>query len=337
MGYLNIGDIIDAYRQILDIVPSIVEGARPSDVIAEMIRRGEYVGIPGPPFYCKSTALNEHLSVLRHIIEQAFSSPPEKQKAKEAILGLLISTLRSWDLAEERHKQAIRETVLEDELKRIQDVLEQLLERLPQHSIDTGVVSPSTTIPLLADGLPTDGLGSLARFVYFTIVTDDPSPGWFLTLMDRSVPFVLFGMAGLVIQPSPTEIEFTSPQQIQALIDVIEGIGEGGLSVESGIIWLPLGTVQRAFTHDAEFVEWSLVRPNRGDVFRVSLRIFREAWRMYDGSIDANEMSLRCEEIERTSTVPPAAQPPSLIAGRWPPVVPSTSLYRTSQSHVGTG
>jgi hypothetical protein len=148
---------------------------------------------------------------------------------------------------------------------------------MPDFTEESGVAI-KITIPVIADSLPREAWNDLARCVYFTIIADDPSTMWGLSLDGlSSVPFLMLGLEGIIFRPvRPDESDFTSPQLLQELIDAVESLE--GFSVETEYFWLPTKLLDAAFSATiAETPDRSSA--DRGSVFRVSHRLFTEALR----------------------------------------------------------
>ena len=125
-------------------------------------------------------------------------------------------------------------------------------------------------VPVIVEDIKLHPTFAFTRCLYFTIESEDPSPGWALTLAQNSpVPFLMLGLSGVIHAPSPSESEFTQPDQLDTLIAAIEA--DDRFYVSLADIWLP----NLLLANNRE--------PRRNDVFRLDAKLFSEAYRYRRG------------------------------------------------------
>lgn len=141
------------------------------------------------------------------------------------------------------------------------------------------------TVPVIVDGISQANPSDLSRCIYFSISADDPAPGWQLGLANLAIPFVMLGLQGIIHRPSQTQAEFSSPDDINGMIDAIEGTTLGGeLIVDTGVIWVPTVWLDQAFSRRGQ--EASNMVLTRGALFRFDFALFTELWRFADNRTD---------------------------------------------------
>jgi len=123
--------------------------------------------------------------------------------------------------------------------------------------------SPNPTIPVIIDSIKRSG-APLTRCSYFSIECDEPAADWNLTIEDKSYPFLMLGLSG-VIYAAADGGPFTSPRKIEDLFGGVEN--DPRLFVDSHDIWLPSGL----------FENFGVGIFARQSLFRIGLELFRLA------------------------------------------------------------
>ena len=121
------------------------------------------------------------------------------------------------------------------------------------------------SVPIIADDVRSRGL---ARFNYLVVENDVPTPGWTISTGAETLPFLMLGVSGIVMQPFG-EPRFGSPELIEDLFARVED--DLVLSIGVDDIWLP------------EFTIHQPISP--GDVFRIRADLFRHVFAMREGRI----------------------------------------------------
>ncbi len=93
------------------------------------------------------------------------------------------------------------------------------------------------SVPITIDDVKRLTKFEFTRCDYFTVECDMPSSGWMLELAEREIPLLMTGGSGIIFRPSPSELLFTSSNQIESLFDAIEK--EPQLSIGTGDVWIP--------------------------------------------------------------------------------------------------
>lgn len=119
---------------------------------------------------------------------------------------------------------------------------------------------PPPDAPLVVDAITEGDGGQLVRLVYFVIRGEENDVPWTLHMQGRSAPFHMLNLAGVICSPVDGG-EFGRSDQIDALFDMIEGVDESGLVIETESILLPMAVFPR-----------NAPRPSRGDVWRIGLK-----------------------------------------------------------------
>ena len=141
----------------------------------------------------------------------------------------------------------------------------------------------AVTIPVLVDDIRIVGLNPLTRAMYYSVECDSPSPGWTLELAETRIPFVLFGLSGILTRPAKRRL-FTTPSSIDRLFDSLEK--DGRFSIELGHVWIS----------NLLFVE----PPKRGHVYRVPLELFSDCLLFAEQRISLESYTARMRNYERT-------------------------------------
>jgi hypothetical protein len=156
-------------------------------------------------------------------------------------------------------------------------------------------MSERTFIPVAVDAMrPIDG-EDMVRVTYFAITTDAPGTVWEVELpaLAQLQGVGVLGMAGIVYSAMQTTLEagpdergqlFTDPDQITAIFS-LEGPGSP-FSIQVEDVWMP-----RSWFDDAPAWEDPSGPPaadaglERGEVYRVGVGAFREAYRFTAGDL----------------------------------------------------
>jgi len=159
-------------------------------------------------------------------------------------------------------------------------------------------------IPITVDGVYRDAnsplqLDDLSRCVFFSFVSDDPSPGWLLEVGTQFIPFFMLGIHGILYQPHLGKPEFQSLNDLDDLINTLEGL-PGDIAVETGIIWVPTKWLDQAYQDSPKLQENRLL-PQRGDVFRIEYKLFTDLWRVSDGRAILKDIEIANEKVSKPS------------------------------------
>jgi len=137
--------------------------------------------------------------------------------------------------------------------------------------------SPNVPVLVETTGRP---FFPMVRCHYLAIEYDDPHPGWTLGIAGIQMPFLMLGLAGVVLQPMGAE-RFTTYGLIRGLFESVE---EGGALVNFEDIWLP----------DFLFP----VSPHVGHVYRVGMKLFYLAFAYRDSRFSREEFEVYCRELQ---------------------------------------
>lgn len=123
------------------------------------------------------------------------------------------------------------------------------------------------SIPLIIEDVKLFGGVTVLRCIYFSIESDDPSPGWTLYLSRVRLPFFLLGLEGIILTP-PLEDgtgrpRFNSASDIRRLYEFVERDKEHRFIISTNPIWLPDVMRISHGSHDP-----------RGTVLRISPELF---------------------------------------------------------------
>jgi hypothetical protein len=119
------------------------------------------------------------------------------------------------------------------------------------------------SIPIIVDDVKNYINFAMTRFTFFSIECDTPSPGWHLGLEERSIPFFLLGLSGIIHRPIGDKEIFDDFTLFDELFDTVEQIPN--LFVDFNEIWLPNSLFRR---YDC----------NRSSIFRISSKLFNLAY-----------------------------------------------------------
>lgn len=138
---------------------------------------------------------------------------------------------------------------------------------------------PPITVPVVTDSLPRDGPAPhLARCVYFTITADEPDLMGWLHLAGAHIPFLLIGLQGIIFRSAlPGAGLFVFPDEWDELVTAVEQLD--GFSVDFEYFWVPVDLLDRARSVYPVGDESPNMLAVRGEVFRLSRKLFSEAWR----------------------------------------------------------
>jgi len=168
-------------------------------------------------------------------------------------------------------------------------------------------------IPVLIDDVKRLGSFNMTRFTFFTIEATTAVDDWVALLRERGIPFLLLGVSPVIHRPDLKATRFTSPEQIDQLLNAIEDIE--GLVVETAYIWLP----NFLFEIDGRWdplpsVEDSTAK--RGVVWRVSFRLFQKALQFQREVISAVRFSEQCRELMKSPVAPVTHSPDETVVFR---------------------
>ncbi|GAB5440081.1 MAG: hypothetical protein Fues2KO_04300 [Fuerstiella sp.] len=121
------------------------------------------------------------------------------------------------------------------------------------------------SVPVVVDDVKDIEDFPMSRCEYFTVETIDLPPTWSLRINDDDGTVLPLGISGVICSPIGSTDYFHSPILIDETISAFET--EESSAFESEYLWLPNKLLQQSKRRDA-------VR--RGDVFRLSERLFRE-------------------------------------------------------------
>lgn len=132
------------------------------------------------------------------------------------------------------------------------------------------------SVPVFVDAVRDIGDQRMARVTYFVVSSEAPLPTWDLSGTLESPSVRALGMMGVICAPASPSTRFESPEQMDAVYDLLEDTP--GLSVQIEDLWLP--------------TDWF---PEPGDpplyaVYRVSLPLFQRGYRFRTGEISQAEL-----------------------------------------------
>lgn len=153
---------------------------------------------------------------------------------------------------------------------------------LDQYSTDLKHRPPE--VPVAIDDIKTDPAFPMVRLEYLVVELDDIDSGWVLTLPNRRIPLLLFGLSGIILQPSETQEAFSTADDFDQLFDDIEG--QTRLLIESSDVWMP-----RELIADA----WG--EASAGDIFRVQFDLFALCFRFRQDRLDQAEFLERARRF----------------------------------------
>jgi hypothetical protein len=134
------------------------------------------------------------------------------------------------------------------------------------------------TIPVIVDSVKRSRGFAMTRCAYFSIQCDGPAPDCDLGIRGARLPILMIGLGGIVHRPMQGD-RFETVDKLQDLFDRIEGVQ--GLYVDQDDLWLPNTLLGEE-------------GPKRGEVFRVSIRLFEAAYRFRNGAIGQEEFEQIC-------------------------------------------
>ena len=148
------------------------------------------------------------------------------------------------------------------------------------------------SVPITIDDVKRLTKFEFTRCDYFTVECDMPSSGWMLELAEREIPLLMTGGSGIIFRPSPSELLFTSSNQIESLFDAIEK--EPQLSVGTGDVWIPNELV--------EIILSKCQLEPRGVTFRIGYNLFIAAMEFRTDRIDRERFDGLANELQNTLT-----------------------------------
>jgi len=138
-------------------------------------------------------------------------------------------------------------------------------------------------VPVIVDDVKNYRNFSMTRCTYFTIECDVPSPNWILGLENRSIPFVLIGLSGVVFKPIGDSVLFLSAESIEELFNTIET--SPSLYIDTNDLWLPNALFQAPH--------------RRGQVHRVGNKLFNEAYLFREDKISEDHFLHSCSHLSQ--------------------------------------
>ena len=143
----------------------------------------------------------------------------------------------------------------------------------------------STDIPVIVDAVRTRKDLALVRCNYMSVECDNPQVGWSLGVGGATVPFMMLGMAGIIMGPIGSS-RFDSLESIEDIFATVED--EGDLVVDVDDIWLP-----KFLFEDIGEV------PRNGDVYRLESEAFVLAYSFKENRLSVAEYLETCQGLER--------------------------------------
>ncbi len=138
------------------------------------------------------------------------------------------------------------------------------------------------SIPIVVDDTRSRETLQMSRCTYFSIRCDTPSAGWEVRLGDRSIPFLMLGLSGVIYRPSPEEELFDDPGKLEFLFKSIEEHPD--LYIDISNLWIPTVTFGGG-SH------------KRGMVYRITKKLFDTAYRFTNNEIQTEEYLTMCKEM----------------------------------------
>ncbi len=142
----------------------------------------------------------------------------------------------------------------------------------------------SITIPVMIDDIKDIDNIKFTRCTYFSVQCDTPSAGWSLGTSNISLPFIMMGLSGIICRPLEDSVKFTELTQIERLFEFIES--QENLYIDINDIWLPNFAFQKGMQ-------------KRGTVWRVDIKIFTEALRFRDNTINFSDLEKMCKSYQK--------------------------------------
>jgi len=137
-------------------------------------------------------------------------------------------------------------------------------------------------VPVVVDDVKRYGKFKMTRCTYFTIECDVASSDWVLQLGKKSIPFLLIGLSGLIIEPMGGGRLFRSSDSIDELFNTVER--HPSLYVDVNDFWLP-NKLFKGF-------------PHRGQVYRVGSKLFHVAYLYREERVSERQFLRRCSELK---------------------------------------
>lgn len=137
---------------------------------------------------------------------------------------------------------------------------------------------PATDVPVLIE-TPSRHGQPLVRCIYMSVEMSEPSPGWEITLDGQTMPFLMLGLAGIVLQPFSAP-RFDSYAVIEDFFTRLESRKELLLVFQD--LWLP----PFLLPHEVQL----------GAVYRLRLDLFRDAHRFRESGMMLSEFESVCQE-----------------------------------------
>jgi len=141
----------------------------------------------------------------------------------------------------------------------------------------------------------------MARVTYFVLTSDAPAGVWEIELPPLAgLPGVgALGIAGVVYSAMGESDEigyesvesdplFEHPDDIAAIFSLEHG--ESPITVQVEDVWMPVAWFQEVDTWGRRGGRTASIPPERGDVYRVALPLFQDAYRYTAGEIDLERL-----------------------------------------------
>jgi hypothetical protein len=148
------------------------------------------------------------------------------------------------------------------------------------------VPDPTSDVPVFVDsviGLPEF---PFVRVNYLAIERDEPDPRWRLGVGGQLLPMLLLNIEAIVMQP-PGATAFARFDLIESTFAAIES--DAGFTIQPSDVWFPSFLFRRN-SIDA------------GDVYRVGIELFTDAFRYRNGAIDRATFLGTAERLGETLT-----------------------------------
>ncbi len=137
-------------------------------------------------------------------------------------------------------------------------------------------------IPVIIDDVKDEEDFKMSRCTYFSVSSTLLSSDQSFDLLEEQIPYLMVGVTGVISQPSEKSLLFDDPQKITDFFDAVEK--KPDFYVDINDIWLP------------NFV-FSETMSERGNVFRISLDLFKIAFQFQNEQITEKEFLDFCKKM----------------------------------------
>jgi hypothetical protein len=144
-------------------------------------------------------------------------------------------------------------------------------------------------IPVIIDDVKDEGDFKMSRCTYFSVASTLFSADQSFDLFKEKIPYLMVGVTGVISQPSEKSQLFDDPQKIAGFFDAIEE--KADFYVDINDIWLP----NYVFSEE----------PKRGKVFRISLGLYKAAFRFQNEQITESEFLDFCQQVNSPGVFSP--------------------------------